>query len=443
MQALKAKLSCIVLLALAALCSSACGGSWASSPPAAPPPALPPAAPLTADGATDRAIRFLEDRVKRDPEDFGAYNKLAAYYLERLRETGNTEYLNLTFRAARSSLESVPAERNSGGLAALTQAKFASHEFAAARDHALQLRELEPGKSYPYQMLGDALLELGDYDGATAAFQSMERLGGSSVNTETRLARLALLRGAIRVAQQRYSKAIALALNLPVPPRETVAWCRWQLGETAFAGGDYETAEQHYRDALVTFPVYYNALASLGRVRAARGDLQGAIEHYEQVVRRLPDPSFVAALGDLYKLAGREKEAATQYQLVEQTARLSKLNGELYNRQLALFYADHDMKAEEAFRQVVSEYEVRRDIYGADAVAWTALKAGKIREAQVAIKEALRLGTPDAKLFYHAGMIARAAGDELAARDYLQRALTLNPQFDPLQALIARKALEG
>ncbi|MEJ7713578.1 MAG: hypothetical protein WKF84_27965 [Pyrinomonadaceae bacterium] len=90
-------------------------------------------------------------------------------------------------------------------------------------------------------MLGDALLELGDYDRATTAFQGMEKLGGSSVNTETRLARLALLRGAVTVAQQRYSKAIALALNLPVPPRETVAWCRWQLGETAFASGDYET----------------------------------------------------------------------------------------------------------------------------------------------------------------------------------------------------------
>ncbi len=424
---------------------NACGGWWASSnSTSSTPAALPAAAPLpSTDNQAEQAIRFLENRVKRDPEDFGAYNKLAAYYLERLRETGNTEYLNLTFRAARSSLDSVAAERNSGGLAALTQAEFASHEFAAARDHALQLTNLEPGKSYPFQMLGDALLELGDYDGATAAFQRMERLGGSSVNTETRLARLALLRGAVTVAQQRYSKAMALALNLPVPPRETVAWCRWQLGETAFASGDYETAERHYLDALVTFPDYYNAFASLGRVRAARGDLQGAIEHYEQVVRRLPDPSFVAALGDLYKLAGSEKEAEIQYRLVEQIARLNKLNGELYNRQLALFYADHDMKAEEAYRQAVEEYEARRDIYGADAVAWTALKAGKLAEAQTAIKEALRLGTRDAKLFYHAGMIARAAGDELAARDYLHRALTLNPQFDPLQALIARKALEG
>ena len=84
---------------------------------------------------------------------------------------------------------------------------------------------------------------------------------------------------------------------------------------------------------------------------------------------------------------------------------------------------------------------MRRDIYGADALAWTALKAGKVEEARAAIKEALRLGTKDARLFYHAGMIARAAGDAAAARDYLERALALNPQFDPLQARIARAAL--
>ncbi len=150
---------------------------------------------------------------------------------------------------------------------------------------------------------------------------------------------------------------------------------------------------------------------------------------------------FVAALGDLYQLAGREKESAAQTALVEKIGHLSAANGALYNRQLALFYADHDIKADEAYANAVKEYEVRRDIYGADALAWTALKAGRINEAQAAIKEALRLGTRDAKLFYHAGMIARAAGDRAAARDYLKRALALNPRFDPLQSEIALKAL--
>ena len=40
-------------------------------------------------------------------------------------------------------------------------------------------------------------------------------------------------------------------------------------------------------------------------------------------------------------------------------------------------------------------------------------------------------------------MIARAAGNAAAAKSELQRALTLSPQFDPLQARIARQALDG
>jgi Flp pilus assembly protein TadD len=88
-----------------------------------------------------------------------------------------------------------------------------------------------------------------------------------------------------------------------------------------------------------------------------------------------------------------------------------------------------------------AEYKVRRDIYGADALAWTALKAGRLSEAQAAIKEALRLGTKDARLWYHAGMIARAAGDQAEAKKFLQQALQLSPHFDPLQSVAAEKAL--
>jgi tetratricopeptide (TPR) repeat protein len=389
------------------------------------------------------AIRFLENRVQRDPEDFLAYNKLAGYYLQRLRERGDLSYLELTFRAARASLAVLPAEENAGGLAALAQAEYAAHDFTAARDHARRLLELVPHKSYPYQLLGDALLELGDYEQGAAAYRQMERIGGSTVSAETRLARLAMLRGETELARRRLSAALVLALDSGAPSRETVAWCRWQLGETAFAIGDYETAEQHYRDALVTCPDYYCALAGLGRVRAARGDFAGAIEQYERAVRRLPDPAFVAALGDLYQLTGRQPEAEAQYALVEQIGHLNAASGVLYNRHLALYYADHDLKVDTAYAYATREYAARRDIYGADAVAWTALKAGKTAEARAAITEALRLGTQDARLFYHAGMIARVAGQAAAARDYLQRALKLNPQFDPWQAVIAKKALSG
>ncbi len=430
----------LLIFIFAALFLNACTKSQASSAPEIQTPKPQPI-------AANDSIRFLEERIKNDPEDFIAHNKLASEYLQKVRETGDVTFLNLASRAAHASLEILPAEQNKGGLVALAQVEYSSHDFADARDHALQLTKFEPNKGYTFQILGDALLELGQYAEAENAFRQMEKLGGiqdlTRITIEQRLARLAILHGDNAGASKHFATALKLAQNLPTPPRETVAWCQWQLGETAFAVGDYKTAEQNYRDALKTFPDYFRAVASLGKVRAANNDLTGAIEQYEKVVRILPDPNFVAALGDLYKLVGREDDAKKQYELVEQIGHLSELNGTLYNRQLALFYADHDLKPEEAYANAVKEYEVRRDIYGADTVAWTALKAGKLNEAQTAIKEALKLGTKDAKLFYHAAMISKAVGDKNAANDYFKKVFALNPQFDPLQATIAKKALAG
>jgi tetratricopeptide (TPR) repeat protein len=391
-------------------------------------------------------IRFLEERLKRDPDDFIAHNKLAGQYLQRLRETGDVTYLNLASKAATASMAVLPAEQNTGGLTALAQVEYSSHEFMAARDHAMRLTELEPNKAYPYQILGDALLELGEYERAEVAFRQMQKFGSnqgvSGIVMEQRVARLASLHGDMEAAERHMSRALNLALALPAPPRETVAWCRWQLGEIAFAVGDYPTAERHYRDALTTFPDYFRALASLGRVRASQGDLNAAIEAQEHAARIIPDPSFIAALGDLYQLVGRDKDAIEQYDLVEKIGRLNELNGSLYNRQLSQFYADHDLKADEAYANAAKEYDVRRDIHGADTLAWAALKAGKIVEAQRAIKDAVRLGTKDARLFYHASMIARAAGDNSAAQDYYRRMVALNPKFDLMQAAIAKKTFE-
>jgi tetratricopeptide (TPR) repeat protein len=383
-----------------------------------------------------------------DPEDHIAYNKLGAYYLQRLRETGSLTYLELASKAANASLSVLPPEHNTDGLTILAQVEYAQHDFAAARDHARRLAELDPGKSYPYHTLGDALLELGDYEGALAAYRQMQRFaagmeGMTGAAIDQRLARYAAIYGDVDQARRRLSRALESALAQPVPPRETVAWCYWQLGEAAFSVGDYETAQQCYRDSLTAFPDYFRAVASLGRVLAARGDLQGAIEEYERAVQIVPDPTFVAALGDLYRIAGRQADAEAQYKLVEQIGHLSKINGVLYNRQIALFYADHDLKPEEAYQSARREYDARKDVYGADALAWTALKAGRLDEAKAAIKEAMRLGTMDARIVYHAGMIAQAAGDTNSARDYLNRALKLNPKFDLLQAAAANKVLEN
>ena len=57
--------------------------------------------------------------------------------------------------------------------------------------------------------------------------------------------------------------------------------------------------------------------------------------------------------------------------------------------------------------------------------------------------KALALGTRDAHLYYHAGMIALKQGDQEQAREYLEQALEINPHFSVLHAENARMALRA
>jgi predicted Zn-dependent protease len=155
----------------------------------------------------DRARHFRGPRPAR-PDDIIAQNRLAEIYLQRLRETGDYEWLQRAGEAARRSLVSVPAEQNPTGLFMRGRVEFESHHFAAARDLASTLTKIEPGKSRGFALLGDAVLEFGDLDLAATAYGNMQKLKGDPIETETRLARLELTRGAHDSARLHFEKAL-------------------------------------------------------------------------------------------------------------------------------------------------------------------------------------------------------------------------------------------
>ena len=81
------------------------------------------------------------------------------------------------------------------------------------------------------------------------------------------------------------------------------------------------------------------------------------------------------------------------------------------------------------------------DIYGYDALAWALYSSGHAEEALAPMTEALRLGTRDARLFFHAGMIAQRLGKTEQAIQWLEQTLATNPHFHILQAEVARATL--
>jgi len=120
---------------------------------------------------------------------------------------------------------------------------------------------------------------------------------------------------------------------------------------------------------------------------------------------------------------------------------LNPINERLFYRELALFYADHNLKLKESVELAKKELAVRHDIYTWDILAWVLFKNGEVPEAAEAIDKALALGTGDSLLDFHAAMIESQLGQSERAQTMFKTALALNPHFHMVYAGEARERL--
>ena len=387
---------------------------------------------------TDNQIAYYQQLIKRNPRNAKVYFGLGDALIRKARETGDPDYYNRAEEALKKSLEIAP--KNAGAMRHLAYVFYSRHEFEPAATHARKALTLDPIDGDTYGVLGDALLEIGEYDKAAQAYRKMMELE-ESLYSYSRLAGLKSMRGDSAGAIDDLKLAIA-AGKAARQPAESIAWAEWQLGSDYFALGNLQEAESYFSRSLNTYPSYYRALAGLAQLRAAQRHYDEAIELYQKALAVLPMPEYAAALGDIYAKTGRRELAKQQYDLVEYIGRLSKLNQVLYNRELAYFYVDHDINLIESLELAKRELDYRKDIYAYDLLAWSLYKNGKAEGARLAIKEALKLGTRDAKLFFHAGMIYHSLGDTEKAKEYLTRAIGTNPHFHPTFAETAAQTLK-
>ena len=156
----------------------------------------------------------------------------------------------------------------------------------------------------------------------------------------------------------------------------------------------------------------------------------------------MPQHEVVVALNDLYTIEGQTDEANRQYALVDVLRKLNKANGVIGDLQMAQFLADHDRDLDEALRLAETEYETRPTVYGADTLAWCYCKNGRIPEARKYSLKALKQDTPEAMFLYHRGLVLVKAGDIGGARKAPYQALSQNPYFEPLGAVVAMKMVQ-
>ena len=382
--------------------------------------------------STDQAIRLFQQRVERNPRDFVSMAILGEAHALKARESGDPSGYERAEEALRKSLVQLPGYTRARTTLALVLCN--RHRFAEGLALAAQVYNENPGNLTALAAMGDAQLELGRYSAAEATYQ--ELLSASTEpSTLARMARLAELKG-------QTDEALRLLRRAADDERKTgdakaAAWYQVRLGEISFDAGRLDDAEHAFRAILKEFPDHHDATADLGKVLAARGRYDESIALLKKAVAIAAEPAVLAALGDLYARNGQEGLAQRTYARLEETA----LRYPEYRRELSLFYSQHDRQLQRALDLAQKELEARPDVYGYDALAWALYKEGRPGEAAKAMAEALKLGTRDARLFYHAGMIYDRLGDRAKAATWLGRALALNPHFSLRDAEEAQRTL--
>jgi tetratricopeptide (TPR) repeat protein len=408
---------------------------WAADAAPRPIPVRPdseaPYNPNQFNLTTDQSIGVFEQRVRDDPQSHLDLTTLAGLYIRKAREEGDLAAYDRAEAALRRAVAIVPSHLPARNGLAMTAC--ARHRFAEGAAEAQAILREAPDDLEALSVLGDANLELGRYADAERALRELERRGQPPALL-VRRARMAELHGDLESAVRLLTQA-AEAQRADHDFQHAGAWYSMRLGEVLFAQGQYDSAAQNLEAALALQPRSPAALAILARVRVAQGRVPDAIQLFERALVMNPDLAMIGDLSDLYAKTGNEFRAKLLADSLEKIAR----DKPEYDRELALHYCNHNRELPKALELARRDFQGRQDIFASDTLAWALFKNGQAKEAEQAIAQALRLGTRDAALFYHAGAIYDQLGERDKARDYLKRALALNPHFSISQSDEARR----
>jgi tetratricopeptide (TPR) repeat protein len=381
---------------------------------------------------TAESVALWEAKVKAHPDDPNSFSGLAGAYLEKARETNDPTF----YTRAEKELDKAQAmdADNYSAMSLRSQLHSYRHQFDQAIQWTEKAIQKNPNDPMNYGNLGDIYAELGQYDKAEDNYQKMADLRPGRA-AYSRASYMKELYGEAREA----SALMGMAISAGIPKGEGTAWCHTYLGHMLYNNGYLPAAQKEYEAAIASFPGYFHAYAGMGNVKAAKGDIPGAIEMYQKALAGGPHHETLGALIELYTLTGQKekaKEVRDQLSALQERYRQNSMDIDF---EVAEIDAEQGVGLPNALKLAKEEVKTHGNVKAWDALAWIAYLNKDYALAQSAMKQATRIGTKNSLMDYHNARIQEALGDKEESLYLLNQALNRCPYFHVRYANDARQ----
>ncbi len=397
-------------------------------------------APVTPDYLQrDRLVQFYERAVRRSPHDQIMARMLAGQYLTRFRERGDVGDLRRARVAAQRSLTIQP-RMNSGAESELASVALAVHRFRDARRYDGDVVRMQPWSPSAVAALASTDMELGEY---VSAAKLLEKRPGpyTDPSWESSIARLDELTGHLSAARTHIARGMQQVDSVFDNSAEARAWFHVRAGELAFESGDAAAAEGDLRDALAIFPDDAKAYNVLARIYCAQHRWREALAAATRGSDLVPLPETLGYKADAQRSLGNREGARETEDLIGAVERIGDAYG-VNDRAIAVYESEHREHLDDAVRIARRDLASRDDLFAEDTLAWSLAMDGQWTSARQHAEKSVSTNIEDSRVQFHAGVIALATGHRAEARERLQRALAVNPQFHPSYADEARRLLQ-
>jgi tetratricopeptide (TPR) repeat protein len=350
----------------------------------------------------ERVTARLEAEVGAHPGNGEAASQLADLLLRRARTESNGGYTALAERVLTGVLDDAPSDYLA--LRMLGAVRLSQHRFRQAIELAERASRVRPTDAFNYGVLGDAHLELGEYEQAFQAFDRMVSLRPGAP-AYARVAYAGELQGRLGDAID----AMQMALSATsARDAESIAWHHAQLGNLYLQSARWDEAAREFAHAEFSFPGHPYARLGQARLAAAAGKTPAAVAIYREILAERPTMDAARELAVLLQGSGQAQEAETLFARAEALERESWLSETPQPAGLARILLDRGTRLDEAVALAERAAASRADIFTMDTLAWAYYQTGRLDDAERASRQARRTGSLDRRIVEHAKVIDAA-----------------------------------